>query len=692
VFGWAVKAVSYFYISGKSFRHRFDRRGSPSKTWGSACRVQVAVDRQARRRAAFWTDLHPWTRIGRDRKPNSPMPARSPTSSTSSNAFSRFSRNLGFGLNSKSQSSSPFGRNNRESVRPVVQEEQWYIPYNGPYEPPPTPKPLKRKDSWGDPIYGEAGDLYDVDVLLGDPELHKRYGGNHVPNKPSLDSRWSEDGEEEERKGRTRDRVMSTVSGRTVSSGTVDPNRTSFVQQRRSTISHTPQSIGVNGSGIGDSPMPVTHSHSQRSKTLKKGQTSRKEIPPTPQWRPDDSPLMFSRTANYQAIPKHPADKIASAPSSPKSPTRSSISDEWNNQPSSKRNFQPVASGLRDSLATTDEEYYASYYSSLTPAQTTNGYSNAPPLAPKGPRIFNQNQSEHQAKPSMSSSTSTHPYAYVFPSAAVHPELPTPQRAPLSSTLQNNLDTYQYPRPPQLIVTHPSRDVSSAGPSSHGIKNSVSTPNLRAAANQPFVLPKGKERWLSAETWCDAILFPRPRFKMKDLEAVNGKKKTNLVRNTPRIVSPPDSPVYPHDPSAPPDRKEAMPSRVLAHSRSLVDLNRQNSRGELSNSSSLRPLIPPPIEVQPLDPKGKSTRPRSFAWDDMALPSPIPSLSKFVFVTFFRTLKLICVLLGCWKKEIFLCISGESGSTKHKILSGTSGQEVCQGLGRSRLLNGLISV
>lgn len=71
-----------------------------------------------------------------------------------------------------------------------------------------------------------------------------------------------------------------------------------------------------------------------------------------------------------------------------------------------------------------------------------------------------------------------------------------------------------------------------------------------------FVLPKAKDRWLSAETWCDAILFPRPRLKSGTVPTLGGTSG--------RIVSPPGSPVDPILAGSTGIREPGVASRVLA--------------------------------------------------------------------------------------------------------------------------------
>ncbi|KDQ52156.1 hypothetical protein JAAARDRAFT_40502 [Jaapia argillacea MUCL 33604] len=256
------------------------------------------------------------------------------------------------------------------------------------------------------------------------------------------------------------------------------------------------------------------------------------------------------------------------------------------------------------------------------------------------------------------------------------------------------------------------------------LQASISTPNLRSVArgeNQqqlqqpqqqsrstPRRAPsplKGKERWLSAETWCDALLFPRPRFKIKQPSPDGGSPSdasdtgvgTTSKLWGKRIVSPPGSPVWPSPPAqktsfevgtvvgsgggvgvGSPIQQEEMvsrfsedgpgpsssaPRRIVHKSRSAADLitnsvarwspplssqsgdswvhvksddadfgvgvgggsavghgqNTVNGRdgaagGNRDNFVKSKPPRPP--------------RPKSFAQDDLALPSPVPSLAR----------------------------------------------------------------
>ncbi|KAF9542533.1 hypothetical protein CPC08DRAFT_770399 [Agrocybe pediades] len=175
------------------------------------------------------------------------------------------------------------------------------------------------------------------------------------------------------------------------------------------------------------------------------------------------------------------------------------------------------------------------------------------------------------------------------------------------------------------------------------------------------------ERWLSAQTWCDALIFPRPRLRVKSAGASNssssltgptspggadphlrGKDKGKGGWKWKGVVSPPATPVaddvgggagdyvgVKQDYGARegnlregggkgkgPEMREgqAVMSRVLAHSRSLVDLSlRKGVSGGDGTGVEAMPGVG--------SGGGKGERPKSFAQDDLALLSPVPSLA-----------------------------------------------------------------
>ncbi|KAJ8515490.1 hypothetical protein ONZ45_g7106 [Pleurotus djamor] len=102
----------------------------------------------------------------------------------------------------------------------------------------------------------------------------------------------------------------------------------------------------------------------------------------------------------------------------------------------------------------------------------------------------------------------------------------------------------------------------------------ITTSKQKSVPSSPHTgLPKGLDRWLSAETWCDALFLPKPRLKLKGDDQYYNNNNLGVGGSTRRIVSPPGSPVardyvFRNDGT----QVQTLESRVLAHSRSLADL------------------------------------------------------------------------------------------------------------------------
>ena len=266
-----------------------------------------------------------------------------------------------------------------------------------------------------------------------------------------------------------------------------------------------------------------------------------------------------------------------------------------------------------------------------------------------------------------------HPYAFPFSTAATTstpPRLrtPPPASSPLSPVRCSPSKRRATPQPSR---THPPPAFLQPTPRTRlGIRASISTPNLRhppshsqlragagSAAPPPTSVPKGKQRWLSPETWCDALILPRPRFAIR---VDPGGASSG------RIVSPPGSPVLPntityyqsravrepttgssnapdtgmtadsHEPlltaqesrariSPPPAQPIAGPSRVTVEQQ---EREAAEVGGRSSGDRHGRGISTAPTSFKP-------PRPKSFALDDLALPSPIPSLTKYVVLSSF---------------------------------------------------------
>ncbi|KAJ6628842.1 hypothetical protein B0H10DRAFT_2209286 [Mycena sp. CBHHK59/15] len=506
---------------------------------------------------------------------------------------SPFSRLSLIAKGSQSQSPSPRGR---DPKRAPMDDD--YIPYNGPYEEPPRRRQERNRDSWGDPLYGDE----DSNNMI--QELHQRY----VPNDQSNDP-WHE--ENEDRKGRPRARTHSGISGRTVSSGTVDPHRASVSVLRKAshhgTASRPPVPSYINldaAGGVGATPVPPPRlsreaappKRSSLASIFAFGQTSKK------------APLSPAKVA-------HPTSPVATSPLA-KTKYGRGIQAPPQRPTSNPPSLYSVSSDLHhpDLYPPNNKaESISTSHATDEGAEVFHSYYNYTPVADQFGQLRNPT----------SASSLSHPYAYVFPSDILAP----PQTAPLVTSPKLK---FTVPQPNRLALAQ--QDAPAAAPRVRSLQNYASVPDLRSSSRSPNRLrkpqpatPKGKDRWLSAETWCDAVLFPRPRLKIEDAQLL-------LSGASGRIVSPPGSPVmggFAAQQSA--DRPQGMVSRVLAHSRSLASLNAEAGpsrlRNEVAKADVSPPSVPPPPILLPTQIE-RPPRPKSFAWDDLALPSPVPSLAR----------------------------------------------------------------
>jgi serine/arginine repetitive matrix protein 2 len=535
-----------------------------------------------------------------------------------------------------------FGFSSKSRTPPKTEEndEDWYIPYNGPYEAPrELPTRRKARDSWGDPL--EFDD--EEDTVFNDKELQLRYGGH---NDPSYGDRHFE----EERMGRRRDRTFSVNSGQSVSSGTIDPSRSS-IGYKRSTVSSGARhflpsyiSMDANTGGVGESPIPPHRSSQEKNRTTLAGIFSFNAHSRKPSTNTSTS-TERTQTGSFVRKPSllqrsnvYTGDNNEKVYGNVDPPARYSSSSEHANSYVKDKNeqlrHQVMLYADRLSSVAHETDYYNTYYSTLVHEQRSdvNHHRHRPSLSTsedfhhsqQPPFDFDRQKTSFTTRP-------IHPYARAIPRNSDMPlkvlpiRLSNPPRPATSHT-------------PNNIKPHNSSITRVTIPRSPLLRNSTSTPDLRYSAvlhdavvtpdnrnsnliPQPiampqFVLPKAKDRWLSAETWCDALLFPRPRLKSGTVPTLGGSSG--------RIVSPPGSPVRRSVSGSTGTQEPSVVSRVLAHSRSLMDLNTQ-----VGLSSSYR--YPPAISAaHERDPRA-GLQPTTFAQDDLALPSPIPSLRRYVF-------------------------------------------------------------
>ena len=205
---------------------------------------------------------------------------------------------------------------------------------------------------------------------------------------------------------------------------------------------------------------------------------------------------------------------------------------------------------------------------------------------------------------------------------------------------------------PNFHRTQPDHDPSSvAGPSNAFQQTRSQIPSSSARQLPPLKL---KDRWLSAETWCDALLFPRPRLKVKQdkAAALYSQGDESFIGGpapsaSGRIVSPPPSPLVGewdigiHDKEesglrdqrgeargeggASQKQKEAgIPSRVLAHSRSF-DVRMRSGKEPTGYTSDIEPRA----ARRGKDKMAPVIRDKDVR-DVLSLPSPVPDLSESV--------------------------------------------------------------
>ncbi|KAG6845163.1 hypothetical protein H0H87_012959 [Tephrocybe sp. NHM501043] len=540
-------------------------------------------------------------------------------------ASSRFSRfTFGLGLKSNNASSSRAREN-------AIDDSQWYIPYSGPVEPPREPlRRFRERDSWGDPI---EGDEEEDDTALTSIDLHQHYTSANSQHSHAGDVQMygaSGDGSV----AGHRARVQSGVSGRTVSSGVVDPSRMSVLSQRRSTITSSVRPLPFPTSGgVGESPMPPTH----RRRPSKEGN------------RGSIAGFFSFAGQTRNRTPSEKGPKLL-----PKKLAKSGQSSSGPGSSAGHRRSSSTGSNSlmgRSNLGHGADDYYNSYYFSTNASQNTR--SNETSHHPYSSDSAAVHQEEAATPTSTSGSDTRHPYSYIFPTSNGDDG---PRTAPLPSSHPIASSSKHPAPPPKLMFTesqapHPASvtltqtqftrsfpfqlkqlKISASTPDLH-VSTSVSPTRHRAA--KPSSKTKTKDRWLAAETWCDALLFPRPRLKIKG---------SSNESDTGRIVSLPPSPIQRVQQEQPLSNGvpgQGVASRVLAHSRSLADLDKPPCADAIEEipstkpGSSIPPTGPQPPRsgrpgIPPLIQTPRDPRPKSWALDDLALPTPVPSLARVV--------------------------------------------------------------
>jgi hypothetical protein len=290
------------------------------------------------------------------------------------------------------------------------------------------------------------------------------------------------------------------------------------------------------------------------------------------------------------------------------------------------------------------------YYSN----QSSNGHTTPSP----------QSQAQFAAPPALSMSN-THPYATAASVPLSAPPVPVAP-APWSDAASPKTTT----GPSYARGGDGAAAVSS--PPLHALHASRSTPNLHPralsasprpppAAPPPPIPPattmkrsnkreKSKERWLSAETWYDAVLLPRPRFKvigsrvpgeawspptplqpsMSDTKGKGiAKAKSYGSLHGAATAADPTSGGLPVPPPDDPGPSSATAAAIVIHEpEDSFDADARLPTSEFGR-------------LQVKDKKGKR-----YSWDDMSIPSSAPSLMTCVYhiLIFFKKKLLIGVV------------------------------------------------
>ena len=488
-------------------------------------------------------------------------------------------------------------------------DEDWYIPYNGPYELPPSSLPLKNYDSSGRLLASVLGNAGSAKSEMGHEWPNGRMAGgqNTMSAFPGSGAHSSHP-------------YRTTAAADTA--GVTPPTTTGFTG--RSPISQTLR---------GSRPTPIATSLTAFANIDTTGGVGES---PTPVQR--SSPLHTSPPASGRLSL---ANFLSFGGSTRKSRSDSAHSSRHSSRKQRSRNhsltLDPLQSNHATVTATTipDEHRPPRSHSHVSLSQamergprqrshTLIGTSTAAAQTPS-PSLESYAASFY----SRESPLSSHPYAHPFPTSRTEP----PRRAPvvISPSTSRSLDkgkgvdrSHQYPQPPAPDTRSNTGQVPPhLRPASRtSLFKTISAPNLRNFSRD-FSIGKhfpsrGKYRWLSPETWCDAMLFPRPRF----LEYIDDDPPQALNHHQPSPVRPPEVTVT--------NRKTFRPLHMtLRGSQSAVNLLAPNSA-----SSSGPPRAEPMLMVRrgSTDAEGQSPsgRPLSFAQDDIALPSPALSLTRLV--------------------------------------------------------------
>jgi serine/arginine repetitive matrix protein 2 len=561
-------------------------------------------------------------------------------------------------------------------------EDEWYIPYNGPYEiPKELPKPPR--DSWGEII---------EDTFTAHRDLFEPASGM-----------------------KTRSRAFSHASHQTGSSGAVDPNRKSMAASLRLPPSPPPRLPApsfttTRAGGVGESPMPRTRSPTSPISTTRMAFATMFGL--GSQQGSDGSTTMTKR-------PSMPSLVRVGSFGRPRA---------GSDQPRPVGDFPPTAPPITVKATTPKEELRDIHYDSLLRRQNASRpdvYTVFTPVSPSLENLqtptssSNIHSSQQTSQQTHNTSMTSHPYASAAPlpstptfaqkgkARAIDP--PDQNYPPQAHSVRLALPSKTSPVPPYLQPSAATSKASILGSLSR-LKTSLSTPNLRSPSRSHLpsspelgqmrdARQKGRDRWLSAETWCDALLFPRPRFKVRQGSNSPSPRRGNMVSPPPEVVWPPAAPTQVDQTRSGNGRSAAGSERATSgkvvhksHSQTEISAARVRANTVLSGSAPptangsgtvperrLEVTIPeedieearfrgnvlPTGFLSPRDAlgaksngEGSNTRSKRFSWDDMAIPSPVPSLSKYVALCWASKPSLPRLLVVLIKRSVFFLSQG----------------------------------
>lgn len=339
-----------------------------------------------------------------------------------------------------------------------------------------------------------------------------------------------------------------------------------------------------------------------------------------------------------------------------------SVSGKWVSDSGQTQVHLINSSSVPSPLQTDDEEYYYSYCASSTPIPSHSASPRPDQTNISPSKQLSSRQQDLVGIPDLHSQHSSpvdfhpsrahiHPYAYSTPLGSnayfktidTAPALRHATSQPFQlhpegsrSDINTGLAHGRIP-PPQL-----GHGTSQSQPCLRQpqLKTSMSTPNLasgaapvrpRSVIKKKLPKSKGQERWLSAETWWDALLSPSPRFKVKQtsrshtatgrnvhepvIKLAEGEPNRNLGVTFPSVPAPRPRAVS----ITPVISNVGLVHPTLTRSRSAVDLHDQPS-----TSATSRAGFEPALETLVDEP---TPTPDQVPVSDAELPLPEPPLS-----------------------------------------------------------------